>query len=67
MTVFPPPVITPLLDESDATGTPSCVDAMPSSSLCAYAAAARVCVDRDEMPPLPPPPPVAFSQVSGWA
>ena len=38
---MPPPETTPLLTESWPTGTPSCVEARPSSAWAAVAAAAR--------------------------
>ena len=42
MTLFPPPETTPLLTDSDDTGTPSCCEANPSNVCRAHAAAARV-------------------------
>ena len=41
MTVLPPPETTPLLTESCEVGTPSCVEASPSRTCLADAAAAR--------------------------
>src|SRR5262249_54364019 len=42
--VLPPPETTPLSTERLDAGTPSCVDASPSSAWYAAAAAARVCL-----------------------
>src|SRR5581483_6475466 len=41
VTLLPPPETTPLLTDSCEAGTPSCVDAIPSSAWYAVAAAAR--------------------------
>ena len=66
-TDVPPPDTTPSVTVRLAFGTPRFVEARSSNALLAAAAAARHGGVRLVMPPLPLPPPVAFSQVSGCA
>src|SRR5262245_53361907 len=57
VTCLPPPETTPLSTERLDAGTPSCVDASPSSAWYAAAAAARVCLPPeliDELPAVVP-------------
>jgi hypothetical protein len=65
--VDPPPDTTPPDTVRFATGALSLVEARPSRTCLAYAAAARICVERAEMPELPLPPPVTLSHDSGRA
>jgi hypothetical protein len=58
-TVLPPPETTPRLTVRLEAGTPRFVAARLSSTLFAVAAAARIAVERLEMPPEPLPPPTA--------
>jgi hypothetical protein len=53
VTVLPPPETTPLSTERLDAGTPSCVDASPSSAWYAAAAAARVCLPPELIAELP--------------